>query len=206
MVVVAGHALSRITLMEKESVVFLVCFFVYFFIHFLLYKPILSHVMAHELTHALAAVLMGGKVTSIHASTTGGTTIVNKTHLFISLAPYIFPLYTVISLGLYAIAAQPFKIYLIGLVGFTYSFHLALTGYSLSHHQPDLKEGGVVFSLIFIFSGNMIVLMFLISILWPQALSLPQACSETFHWAWHFAQSLFQLLKSHFPSPEGKPT
>ena len=109
MMVVAGHALSLIPLMAKESVVFLVCFIVYFPIHFLFYKPILGHVMAHELTHALAAVLMGGKVTSIHASTTGGTTVVNKSHVFISLAPYIFPLYTVVSLGLYAIAAQPLR-------------------------------------------------------------------------------------------------
>ncbi len=203
---VMGQALLRVHWGDKTILVFTACFVVYFFVHFALYKPILSHVMAHELTHALAAVLMGGKVTSIHASTTGGTTVVNKSHLFISLAPYIFPLYTALSLGLYAIAAQPFRIYLVGLIGFTYAFHLALTVYSLSHHQPDLKEGGVVFSLIFIFAGNMIVLMLLFTILWPQTLSLPEAFSETFHRALSLAQSLFHLLKSHLSHPEGSPT
>jgi hypothetical protein len=203
---VLGGALQGVSWSAPGSLVFLASFFTYFLVHFLLYKPILSHVMAHELTHALAAVLMGGRVTSIHASTTGGTTVVNKSHVFISLAPYIFPLYTALGVALFAIAAQPFKIYLTGLIGFTYAFHLALTVYSLSHHQPDLKEGGVVFSLILIFAGNMIVLMLLVSILWPQALSLPQAFSETFRWAWHFAQSAYQFLKPHFSSPEGHPS
>lgn len=203
---VMGPAFLRVHWASKEGIVVAACFMAYFLVHFALYKPILSHVMAHELTHALAAVLMGGKVTSIHASTTGGTTVVNKSHLFISLAPYIFPLYTAGALAFFAIAAQPFKIYLIGLIGFTYAFHLALTIYSLSHHQPDLKEGGVVFSLIFIFAGNMIVLMLLFTILWPQTLPLTQALSETFHWALSFAKVSFHFLKSHLFHSEGSPT
>jgi len=160
--------------------------------------------MAHELTHALAALLMGGKVTSIHASTTGGTTVVNKSHIFISLAPYIFPFYTAVAFGLYFISAEVFRIWFVGLIGFTYAFHLALTVYSLGHHQPDLKEGGVAFSLIFIFAGNMIVLMLLTAILWPQTLPLPLAFSETLRWAWHLAQSMFQILKPLISRPEGQ--
>ncbi len=203
LVCVVGGAFSRVSWTSTETLVFLASFTAYFLIHFLLYQPILSHVMAHELTHALAAILMGGKVTSIHASTTGGTTVVNRSHVFISLAPYIFPFYTALTVGLYLIAAEPFKIYLLGLIGFTYAFHLALTIYSLSHHQPDLKEGGVVFSLIFIFAGNMIVLMLLISLVWPHALPLPQAFSETLKWAWRLALSVFSLVKPYLSRPEG---
>lgn len=202
MVCVMGPALLHAPWLSKEGLVFLACFFTYFLIHFLLYQPVLSHVMAHELTHALAAMLMGGKVTSIQASTSGGTTVVNRSHVFISLAPYIFPFYTAITLAVYAIAAESFKIYFLGLAGFTYAFHVALTGWSLSHHQPDLKEGGVVFSLIFIFAGNMMVLMLLFSLVFPQALPFSQAFSETFRWAWHLAQSVFHLLKPHLFAPE----
>lgn len=146
MACVMGPALWQAPWATKEGLVFLACFAAYFLIHFLLYQPVLSHVMAHELTHALAAMLMGGKVTSIQASTSGGTTVVNRSHVFISLAPYIFPFYTALTLAIYAVAAESFKIYFLGLIGFTYAFHLALTVWSLSHHQPDLKEGGVVFS------------------------------------------------------------
>jgi hypothetical protein len=197
-----GPVLWHAPWLSREGVVFLACFAAYFLIHFLLYRPVLSHVMAHELTHALAAMLMGGKVTSIQASTSGGTTVVNRSHVFISLAPYIFPFYTAITLAIYLIAAPSFKIYLLGLIGFTYAFHLALTGWSLSHHQPDLKEGGVVFSLIFIFAGNMMVLMLLFSFVFPQQLPLTQAFSETLRWAWHLAQSMFRLLKPHLFGPE----
>jgi len=205
MACVLGPALWRAPWLSREGIVFLSCFVAYFLIHFLLYKPVLSHVMAHELTHALAAMLMGGKVTSIQASTSGGTTVVNRSHIFISLAPYIFPFYTALTLAVYAIAAESFKIYFLGLIGFTYAFHLALTAWSLSHHQPDLKEGGVVFSLIFIFAGNMMVLMLLFSFVFPQALPLSRAFSETFQWAWHLLQSVFYLLKPHLFHPEGNP-
>ena len=201
---VAAGALFHVPWMEKRSLVFAGAFIAYLLLHFLLYRPVLSHVMAHELTHALAAILMGGKVTAIHATTTGGSAVVNKSHVFISLAPYVFPFYTVVTLLLYAIAAPSLKIWFLGLLGFTYAFHLALTVYSLSHHQPDLKEGGVVFSLIFIFAGNMIVLALLVSFVWPQVLPLSQVPGETFRWAWHFAQSAFLRLKPHLSHLEGQ--
>ena len=202
---VLGPVYLHLPWLSRDTLVFGLSFIAYFLIHFMLYQPILSHVMAHELTHALAAVLMGGKVTSIHASTTGGTTVVNRSHVFISLAPYVFPLYTAVALGLWLIAAYPFKIYILALIGFTYGFHIALTIYSLTHHQPDLQEGGVVFSLIFIFAGNMIVLMLLTSFVWPELLPLRHAFSEVFQRAWHIALSAYHWVKPHFFHPRGNP-
>ena len=204
-VCVLGGALLNLTWNSPLPIVFTICFFVYFPIHFMLYKPVLSHVMAHEVTHALAALAMGGKVSEIHATHSGGSTITNKSHFFISMAPYVFPLYTAIALFLYLIAAPSLKIYLIGLVGLTYAFHLVLTVYSLSHHQPDLDEGGVVFSLIFIFTGNIIVLMLLFSLVWPETLSLSQAFVETYRWGLHLAQAAFHQLFLLLSPPEGKP-
>jgi hypothetical protein len=191
------HAWAGIPWGGKTTIVFLSGFILYLIIHFTFYKPILTHVLAHELTHALAAILMGGKVTAVHATTTGGSTMVNKSHFFISLAPYVFPFYTVITLGLYVIAAEPFKIYLVGFVGFTYAFHVALTVYSLSHPQSDLKDAGVAFSLIFILAGNMIGLMLLTSFVWPQVLPLSAAFSETYHRAVDLARMCFYLVKPH---------
>lgn len=191
------HAWAGIPWGGRTTIVFLAGFVLYLIIHFTFYKPILTHVLAHELTHALAALLMGGKVTAVHATTTGGSTMVNKSHVFISLAPYIFPLYTVASVGLYLIAAEPFKLYIVGLIGFTYAFHVALTVYSLSHPQTDLKDAGVAFSLIFILAGNMIGLMLLTSFVWPQVLPLSAAFSGTYHRAIELARMGFFLVKPH---------
>jgi hypothetical protein len=202
---VMGESFLRLTWGSPLAIAFTLGFVVYFPIHFLLYKPVLSHVMAHEVTHALAALAMGGKVTEIHATHSGGSTMTNKSHFFISMAPYVVPLYTLLALGLYGIAAPAFKIYLMGLIGFTYAFHWVLTVYSLSHHQPDLDEGGVVFSLIFIFAVNMIVLMFLFSLVWPDVLSFGGALSGTFRECLRLAQALFHLLDPISSPPEGKP-
>ncbi|HVZ79652.1 MAG TPA: hypothetical protein VHE12_02495 [bacterium] len=204
-VCVVGSALPQVPWGETPTWVFLGGFAAYFAVHFLLSKPILTHVMAHELTHALAAMALGGKVTSIQASTSGGTTVTNRSHLFVSLAPYIFPFYTAVTLMVYAIAADRFKVYLLFLVGFTYAFHLALTVWSLSHHQPDLDEGGVAFSLIFIFTGNMIVLMLLFTFVWPQALPLSAVFSGSLSWSHRFGSTLFHFLKPYFVPPEAKP-
>ncbi len=200
-----GESLLRLTWASPLAIAFTLGFVIYFPIHFLLYKPVLSHVMAHEVTHALAALAMGGKVTEIHATHSGGSTLTNKSHFFISMAPYVVPLYTLLALGLYGIAAPAFKIYLMGLIGFTYAFHWVLTVYSLSHHQPDLDEGGVVFSLIFIFTVNMIVLMLLFSLVWPDVLSFGGAMSGTFRWCLRLAQALFHLVHPISFPPEGKP-
>jgi len=196
-------ALAQVPWTSKPSLVFLSGFWGYLLIHYLLYQPVLSHVMAHELTHALAAMAMGGKVTSISASTTGGTTVTNRSHVLISLAPYVFPLYTLVALGLYVIAAPGLKVWFLGLVGATFAFHLALTIYSLSHHQPDLEEGGTAFSLIFILSGNIIVVMLLTSFVWPQTLPPAQVLPKVWGWAWHLAQALFLLVKSHLFATQG---
>lgn len=198
-------ALKAIPWMERGAVVFTAGFILYFLMHILLYKPILSHVLAHELTHALAATLMGGKVSSIEASEKGGTTMVNKSHIFISLAPYVFPFYTAIGTAFYAIAAPQHQIYVIGVLGFTYAFHIALTVYSLSHHQPDLQEGGVVFSLIVIVTGNLVVLALLICLLWPQALTVSQAVSGVTTWGQYIAQTLYTLVKPYFSHLEVQP-
>lgn len=182
---VLWQTFPHIPLFSVESGVFLGGFAAYLLFHFLLYKPIFSHVLAHELTHALAAVMMGGKVSSLEASDKGGTTVVNKSHVIISLAPYVFPFYTAVTVLFYLVAAPQHRIYFLGLIGFTYAFHIALTLYSLSHHQPDLQEGGVVFSLIFILTGNGIVLLVLLCLIWPTVLPWSVAFSETSQWVFH---------------------
>jgi len=178
----------------------------YLLLQFFLYRPLLTHVLAHELTHALAAVMTGGKVTAIHATTAGGSTTVNRSGIFISLSPYVFPFYAALFVPVYLMAAVAFKPYLAGLIGFAYAYHLALTAYTLIQHQPDLKESGVVFSLIFIGCGNIIVLMLLTVLLWPEALTLGSAFSGIVRWSAHLAVSLYSTLKPLFIHTEEHPT
>lgn len=178
----------------------------YLALQFLLYRPLLSHVLAHELTHALAAVLTGGKVTAIHATTSGGSTTVNRSGAFISLSPYVFPFYAALLSPVYAVSAGPFRPWIAGLIGFSYVYHLFLTVYTLLHHQPDLQENGTVFSLIFIVCGNIIVAMLLTLLLWPEALTPASAVSGLVDESVRLGTWIAGVLGPLFTRSKGAPT
>jgi hypothetical protein len=148
---------SYVKELQHGEVVFLAGFTAYLLLHFILYRPVFMHVMAHELTHAFWAFLFGGKVKSLNVSHEGGSVTMTKSNVFVTLAPYFFPLYTALILIIYFIADKKYLDFIIFLLGFTYSFHLALTLYSLKQKQTDLKEYGFLFSLMLIFLANIIV-------------------------------------------------
>jgi len=137
----------------------------YISLHVLFKKPIMTYVFGHELTHALFAVLFGGSVKSFHASDRGGRVTITKSNVIITLAPYFFPLYTVIALLLYgtAIAAglQGAVGWIVFLAGATFAFHLVLTAIFLQTEQSDVREYGMVFSfpLIYLFNVTFTALL-----------------------------------------------
>ncbi len=138
----------------------------YLTLHLLFRKPIFSYVMGHELTHALFAVLSGGSVKSLQASERGGRVTVTKSNFLITLAPYFFPLYTVLALLGYgsARAAEAGTAIIGGIVfllGATFSFHLVLTFIFLRTDQSDISEQGALFSypLIYLFNISFAALL-----------------------------------------------
>jgi hypothetical protein len=150
-------------------------------------------------------MLVGGKVTAVHATTDGGSTLINKSHWLISLAPYVFPFYSALALGVWALAAPAYRPGLSFLVGFLYAFHWALTIFTLTHPQPDLEEAGPAFSLIFIFTGNMMTLMALMLVLWPEAFTLASAFDRTTGWSFRIVLSVWSLLKPLIPAGKAGP-
>ncbi len=127
-------------------------FVLYLLVQALFWRPLFLYVMGHELTHALAAVIQGGQADDLRVSTKGGMVKVNVSNFLVNLAPYFFPIYTAAAALIYLIAADPYKPYLVGLIGFTLAFHFALTLYSLKQHQSDITEVGWLFALPFIAS------------------------------------------------------
>ena len=64
-------------------------------------RPILIYVFGHELTHALWVWLMGGHVSRFRVSRDGGHVVTNKANFWIALAPYFFPLYSILAIAIY---------------------------------------------------------------------------------------------------------
>ncbi len=123
--------------------------------------PVRTYVFAHELTHALWASLMGARVSKMRVSKSGGSVTVSKNNFLITLAPYFFPLYTVLVVLLFYVLSRfldlgAYHLYWLGLVGFTWGFHLTFTVGSLFEHQTDIKEYGHVFSYAVIYLFNVI--------------------------------------------------
>ncbi len=139
----------------------------YFIIHIFLAKPMLLHVYGHELTHAVFARLFGWRVKSIKASNNGGRIKLSGSNFIVTLAPYFFPLYSFLILLMYILSIllgydRPFYPYFLFLTGLTLSFHILMTIESLRADQPDIKEGGFVFSIPLIYIGNLIIMTLLL--------------------------------------------
>ena len=127
-------------------------------------RPVMMYVLGHELTHALWARAMGARVSNMSVGRTGGSVTVSKSNIWIALAPYFFPLYTVLVILGAAIAGlfwdlSPWAHWLLAAVGVTWGFHFTFTLQMLTVGQSDLRPYGTLFSLIVILVMNAAGLM-----------------------------------------------
>lgn len=113
--------------------------------------PEFLYTFTHEFTHLIFAVLCGKRVSRFVVSRDSGQVSMSGTNFLITLAPYFFPLLTVIVLaagaalewGLGSARYRPAAAFLTGL---TLAFHLTMTLRTLATSQPDIDRGGKLFS------------------------------------------------------------
>jgi hypothetical protein len=126
-------------------------------------RPILLYVFGHELTHALWVWLMGGRVSRFRVSRDGGHILTSRTNFWIALAPYFFPLYSILAIALYGMGGlfvdvQPYGRLLYGVIGGTWAFHFSFTCWMIPKNQTDLTDQGTFFSLVVIYLMNLLLL------------------------------------------------
>jgi len=144
------------------------------------------YVFGHELTHAACVLLFRGRVTDFHVSADGGYITTTKTNVVIALSPYFVPFWSIIVAAVYAVViltseASPLLDQVFyGLMGLTWTFHMVWTLWMLPRDQPDLKQNGVLLSLVLIFLANLLVLVGLLCI----ASETPLARLESFGREW----------------------
>ena len=135
-------------------------------------RPLWIYVFGHELTHAIWVWMLGGRVHRFHVTKKGGHIVTDKTNTWIALAPYFFPIYSLLVIALYGVAAlfvdvSPYRQVLYALVGATWAFHLSFTCWMIPKGQPDLTYGGTFFSLVLIYLLNLLLLATLLIIASP---------------------------------------
>jgi len=126
-------------------------------------RPMVVYVFGHELTHALWVLLMGGRVSRFRVGRDGGHIVTDRNNFWIALAPYFFPLYSLIVIATYGILGlffdvQPYGRLLYALIGVTWAFHFTFTCWMIPKKQTDLTDHGTFFSLVVIYLMNLALL------------------------------------------------
>ena len=159
----------------------------------LLPRPMLAYVFGHELTHALWAWAFGGRVKKFKATSGGGHVVLTKSNFLIALAPYFFPLYVALVIGVYVAGHfiwnwHHYLPWFHFLIGAAYAFHVTLTWHILQTQQSDITEQGYVFSAAIIWLGNILVLLIGIPLLTARVKLLDalgwwmDGTARVFHW------------------------
>jgi hypothetical protein len=137
-------------------------------------RPLRVYVFGHELTHAIWVWVMGGRVSDFEFGRSGGFILTNKHNVWIALAPYFYPVYSVAVAVLYGVASvfydlSSFTPVLFGLIGLTWAFHLSFTVWMIPKGQSDLTQFGTFYSLVIIYGMNLLLLTGLLIIAAPEA-------------------------------------
>jgi hypothetical protein len=132
-------------------------------------RPMLVYVFGHELTHALWVWLMGGRVTRFRVGREGGHIVTDRNNFWIALAPYFFPLYSLLVIAGYGVLGlffnvQPYGRLLYALIGATWTFHFTFTCWMIPKKQTDLTDHGTFFSLVVIYLMNLALLSVMLAL------------------------------------------
>ncbi len=138
---------------------FLAGFALWTVLYLCLPRPTRTYVLGHELSHLLWAWLLGIKASHLRVSSNGGSVRVAENHFLISLAPYFFPFYTLLTLLLRFVInmfydTSLYEPFWFGLIGLTWAFHVTFTLSMLKQNQPDIHEEGHIFSYVIILFFN----------------------------------------------------
>ena len=136
-------------------------------------RPILIYVFGHELTHALWVWFMGGRVSRFRVGPDGGHVVTTKANFWIALAPYFFPIYSILTIAIYGGLAlflnmQPYGRLLYAVIGVTWAFHFTFTCWMIPKNQTDLTDQGTFFSLVVIYLMNLLLLSIMLILASPQ--------------------------------------
>lgn len=135
-------------------------------------RPVRLYILGHELSHLLVAWAsgIGGGGLEVHAD--GGSVQVERSTLWVALAPYMLPLYSLILLLVFALAGSSFPTWLQSpgfpiLLGMAWMFHVTFTLFALCQPQSDLKPYGTFGSLSLILAVNLLLLIFAAAVCSP---------------------------------------
>lgn len=174
--IVMGMGADRAAAMPVFWLAIATGLFLWIVVFIFLPSPVKSYVLAHELTHVLWGSLMGATLLGMRVSKSGGNVKLSESNFFVVLAPYFFPLYTILIVGVWFFTSvfvdlQKYFPLLLGAMGFTLGFHICFTISALGQRQPDIEQYGRFFSCVLICFMNLLVVGLLLILVSPVTVS-----------------------------------
>jgi hypothetical protein len=101
----------------------------------------------------------GARVSNLKVGKSGGSVSLSKSNVWITLAPYFFPFWTIIVVVAALVtrcfvSPLPWPCAWLFAIAFTWCFHVCFTIRSLMQPQPDVQEYGRLFSYVLIWTFN----------------------------------------------------
>lgn len=159
--VIASVRPSTVAAVPPSAWAFGIGFVTWVVLFFSLPRPMRTYVLGHELTHALWGWLSGASVSRIRVSKSGGSVAVSGNNILITLAPYFFPLYTVMVIAAYGAVSlfrdvSRYELFWMALVACTWAFHVTFTVSILMERQSDIRIYGKTLSYALIYLVNVL--------------------------------------------------
>lgn len=119
-------------------------------------------ILAHEFTHIFFALLTFHKVVHIHLNideSGGAMGFKGKGNWLIVIGPYFFPLFLffLMMFATFFAAKVPDSLWVNGVFGYFFAYHLEAIMVQIHGEQPDFKEVGFPFCWLFLPGANLFV-------------------------------------------------
>jgi hypothetical protein len=163
-----AHELRSIRSVGNGEIAFFGGVVVYPFFHYFVMKPRFLSTFAHEMTHVLWGTAFRARVKDLRVRRGSGFVNLSKSNFAIRLAPYFFPLFTILAVLATFFLRQEYLLVVFFMVGFTLSLHIISTLESLSIGQPDIIKTGILFSIPFILLSNLIGIVLILEFISPE--------------------------------------
>lgn len=192
------HHLLVLRRIDSPEIALLLGITAYLALHVLIGAPSRAYVFGHELTHATATWVSGGQVKGMKVGDKKGSVSTNKITGFIALAPYLVPVYAILTALAYGITGffmdvRPWIHWFFFGLGAALAFHLVFTVEALKQKQSDLEVLGPLLSLDIIYWANLALVVAVMSWTVPEVRFLPYL-SDGFHRSQDLYLALFRQL------------
>ena len=132
----------------------------------------------------------------------GGHVVTNKNNFWIALAPYFFPLYSILAIAIYGALSlflnmQPYGRLLYAVIGVTWAFHFTFTCWMIPKNQTDLSDQGTFFSLVVIYLMNLLLLSVMLILASPQ-ITFAGFGADLLAKSWQLLRGGLSIFSEHF--------